>query len=144
MGYACTCGDASLCHVPCLGRHTWHRYTTSRCRYLQYRRDGSAAQFFVIRFRERPRIVDSRPITFQTWSRTPSGDAVLVYFTTGTPQCHGVHATVHETDDAIEIALRGGTPPDAVGKMCTMIAVQGSLLVPLENPLAERRVLSVV
>ncbi|SKY44379.1 Uncharacterised protein [Mycobacteroides abscessus subsp. bolletii] len=81
---------------------------------------------------------------FQTWSRTPSGDAVLVYFTTGTPQCHGVHATVHETDDAIEIALRGGTPPDAVGKMCTMIAVQGSLLVPLENPLAEQRVLSVV
>ncbi|SHS42953.1 Uncharacterised protein [Mycobacteroides abscessus subsp. abscessus] len=95
-------------------------------------------------FENDPRIVDSRPITFQTWSRTPSGDAVLVYFTTGTPQCHGVHATVHETDDAIEIALRGGTPPDAVGKMCTMIAVQGSLLVPLENPLAERRVLSVV
>lgn len=95
-------------------------------------------------FENDPRIVDSRPITFQTWSRTPSGDAVLVYVTTGTPQCHGVHATVHETDDAIEIALRGGTPPDAVGKMCTMIAVQGSLLVPLENPLAERRVLSVV
>ncbi|WP_457062480.1 hypothetical protein [Mycobacteroides abscessus] len=95
-------------------------------------------------FENDPRIVDSRPITFQTWSRAPSGDAVLVYFTTGTPQCHGVHATVHETDDAIEITLRGGTPPDAVGKMCTMIAVQGSLLVPLENPLAERRVLSVV
>ncbi|SKH97248.1 Uncharacterised protein [Mycobacteroides abscessus subsp. massiliense] len=95
-------------------------------------------------FEDDPRIVDSHPVTFQTWSRTPSGDAVLVYFTTGTPQCHGVHATVRETDDAIEIALRGGTPPDAVGKMCTMIAIHGSLLVPLENPLAERRVLSVV
>ncbi len=94
-------------------------------------------------FDDNPRIVDSRPMAFDTWSRSPDGNAVTVYFTSGTPQCHGAHATVHETDDTVEIALRGGTPPEAVGKMCILIAVQGSLSVPLENPLGDRRLLSV-
>ncbi|MGH3726076.1 MAG: hypothetical protein ACRDUS_18355 [Mycobacterium sp.] len=94
-------------------------------------------------FEDNARIVDSRPMRFDAWSRSPDGNAVIVYFTSGTPQCHGVHATVHETDDAVEIALRGGTLPEAVGKMCIMIAVQGSLEVPLENPLGDRHVLSV-
>ncbi|MEU9805864.1 hypothetical protein [Mycobacterium sp. NPDC050853] len=94
-------------------------------------------------FEDDPRIVDSRPVPFDIWSRSPDGNAVIVHFTSGTPQCHGVHATVHETDDAVEIALRGGTPPEAVDKMCIMIALQGSLVVPLESPLRDRRVLSV-
>ncbi len=93
-------------------------------------------------FEDDPRIVDSRPMTFDTWSRSPDGDAVIVHFTSGTPQCHGVHATVRETDDAVEIALHGGTPPESVGKACILIAVQGSLAVPLANPLGDRRVLS--
>lgn len=94
-------------------------------------------------FADDARIVDSRPMTFETWSRSPDVNAVVVYFTSGTPQCHGVHATVLETDDAVEIALRGGTPPEAVNKACILIAVQGSLTVPLANPLGDRRVLSV-
>jgi hypothetical protein len=91
-------------------------------------------------FRDDARILGSRPLTFDTWSRSPDGNDVIVHFTSGTPQCHGVHATVHETDDAVEIALRGGTPPEAVGKACILIAVQGSLQVPLANPLGDRQV----
>lgn len=94
-------------------------------------------------FEDNTRIVDSHPLRFDAWSRPPDGNSVIVYFTSGTPQCNGVHATVQETDDTVEIALRGGTPPEAVGKMCVMIALQGSLEVPLENPLGDRRVLSV-
>lgn len=94
-------------------------------------------------FEDDPRILDSRPMTFDTWSSSPDGNAVIVHFTSGTPQCHGVHATVRETDDAVEIALRGGTPPEAVGKACILIAVQGTVAVPLANPLGDRRVLSV-
>ncbi|QCH26196.1 hypothetical protein [Mycobacteroides salmoniphilum] len=94
-------------------------------------------------FQDDARILGSRPMTFDTWSRSADGNAVIVHFTSGTPQCHGVHAAAHETDDAVEIALRGGTPPEAVGKACILIAVQGSLSVPLDNPLGDRRVLSV-
>ncbi|WP_078293673.1 hypothetical protein [Mycobacterium sp. D16R24] len=93
-------------------------------------------------FEDDARILDSRPSTFDTWSRSPDGNAVVVHFTSGTPQCHGVHATVRETDDAVEIALRGGTPREAVGRACVLIAVQGSLAVPLANPLGDRPVLS--
>ncbi|MGV0582429.1 MULTISPECIES: hypothetical protein [Mycobacteroides] len=94
-------------------------------------------------FEDDARILDSRPMTFDTWSRSPDSTAVIVYFTSGTPQCHGVHATVRETDDAVAVALRGGTPPEAAGKACILIAVQGSLAVPLATPLGDRRVLSV-
>ncbi|BAY00116.1 hypothetical protein MSTE_04824 [Mycobacteroides stephanolepidis] len=93
-------------------------------------------------FEDDARILDSRPMTFDTWSRSADDSAVIVHFTSGTPQCHGVHATVRETADAVEIALRGGTPPEAVGKACILIAVQGSLTVPLATPLADRSVLS--
>ncbi len=94
-------------------------------------------------FEDDARVLGSRPMTFDAWSRSPDGNAVIVHFTSGTPQCHGVHATVRETDDAVEIALHGGTPPEAVGKACILIAVQGSLTVPLASPLGDRRVLSV-
>jgi hypothetical protein len=92
-------------------------------------------------FTDNPAIVDPHPLPVQSWSRV--GDGLAVNFTTGTPQCYGVHATVQEAPDTVTVDLRGGTLPEAVGQACIMIAVAGTLEVPLAAPLGERRVLSV-
>ncbi|WP_101951319.1 hypothetical protein [Mycobacterium sp. 3519A] len=94
-----------------------------------------------VAFTDNPSIVDPQPMPIQSWSR--AGDrAVAVHFTTGTPACNGVHATVHETADAVTIDLKGGALPPVAGRMCIMLAVTGTLVVPLQSPLGDRQVLS--
>lgn len=94
-------------------------------------------------FTDNPAIVDPRPMPAESFSRSADDRAVAVHFTTGTPQCYGVHATVQETHAAVTVELRGGTLPEAVGRACIMIAVSGTLDVPLQSPLGNRQVLSV-
>jgi hypothetical protein len=94
-------------------------------------------------FKDNPSIVDPRPMPIESWSRVGSDRAVAVHFTTGTPACNGVHATVRETADAVTIDLSGGSLPRSAGRMCIMLAVTGTLEVPLQNPLGDRQVLSV-
>ena len=65
-----------------------------------------------------------------------------VHFTTGTPECYGVHATVAETAETVTVELREGTLPGAVRRACIMIAVSGTLEVPLQGPLGDRQVVS--
>jgi hypothetical protein len=79
----------------------------------------------------------------QSFSRVSGYRAVAVHFTTGTPECYGVHATVTETPDAVSIELHSGTRPEAAERACIMIAVSGTLDVPLNAPLGTRQVLSV-
>lgn len=93
-------------------------------------------------FTDNPAIVDTHPATIDSWSRTAGADAVAVNFTSGTPACSGVHATAVETTDTVTVDLQGGTLPEAVGRMCIMLAVFGTLEVPLQAPLGDRRVLS--
>jgi hypothetical protein len=78
----------------------------------------------------------------ESWSRVGNDRAVAVHFTTGTPACNGVHATTIETADSVTVALAGGSLPASVGRMCIMLAVTGTLLVPLQTPLGDRQVLS--
>ena len=93
-------------------------------------------------FTDNPTIVDARPMPVESWSRVGDDRAVAVHFTTGTPACNGVHATTHETADAVTIDLKGGSLPASAGRMCIMLAVTGTLVVPLQSPLGERQVLS--
>ena len=93
-------------------------------------------------FTDNPAIVDTHPAAIDSWSRAATADAVAVNFTSGTPACSGVHATAVETTDTVTVDLRGGTLPEAVGRMCIMLAVFGTLEVPLQAPLGDRRVLS--
>ncbi|KUH94542.1 hypothetical protein [Mycobacterium sp. IS-3022] len=93
-------------------------------------------------FTDNPAIVDAHPMRAESFSRSADDRAIGVHFTTGTPQCYGVHATVQETPDVVTVALRGGTLPEAVGRACIMIAVSGTLDVALENPLGARQVLT--
>lgn len=93
-------------------------------------------------FVDDPLIVDPRPLPIESWSRTARPDTIAVQFSTGVPQCSGVHASVHETAEAVTVELLGGTPPDAVGRMCIMLAVFGTVEVPLQTPLGDRAVLS--
>ena len=62
----------------------------------------------------------------ESWSRAGTDRAVVVHFTTGTPECFGVYATVTETADSVSVELRGGTLPEA-GTRSIMIAVSGTL-----------------
>ena len=96
-----------------------------------------------VAFTDNPSIVDAHPQPAESWSRVDDVRAVAVHFTTGTPHCYGVHADVVETAENVTIELRGGTLPEAVGRACIMIAVSGTLEVPLQSPLGDRQVLSV-
>ncbi|OBG95716.1 hypothetical protein A5698_14970 [Mycobacterium sp. E136] len=93
-------------------------------------------------FTDNPAIVDPHPLRAESYNRVPGDRAVGVHFTTGTPQCYGVHATVQETAETVTVALVGGTLPEAVGRPCIMIAVSGILDVPLQEPLGTRQVLT--
>ncbi|MFO7162214.1 MAG: hypothetical protein DIU75_002590 [Mycolicibacterium hassiacum] len=95
-----------------------------------------------VRFVDNPAIVDSHPLRPDAFSRVPGDNAVAVHFTTGVPECYGVRATVSETAEAVTVALRGGVVPEAVGRPCIMMAVVGTLEVPLAAPLGSRAVLA--
>lgn len=91
-------------------------------------------------FTDNSAIVDPHLTRVESFSR--DGDRLLVNFTAGTPDCFGVHLMTQETPDAVVIDLRGGTPPEAVGKMCIALAVHGSAEVRLHAPLGVRQVLA--
>ncbi|MFE2961605.1 hypothetical protein ACWCW7_01185 [Nocardia tengchongensis] len=88
-----------------------------------------------------PSIVSPHGIPFDSWTRI-APDKIAVNFQTGSPECYGVDASVTETSTTVTVDLKSGTRPDAVGKMCTMIAVFGNLEIPLKAPLGDRKVLS--
>lgn len=94
-------------------------------------------------FTDEPAIIEVHPMQPQAWSRTADERIVRLHFTTGTPECFGVTAGVHETAEDVIVDLRSGTLPHAAGRACIMLAVFGGLDVPLQNPLGARRVLSV-
>jgi len=102
-------------------------------------RAGPAGVVFV----DNPAIVDAHPMPAESFSRVPGDDAVAVHFTTGTPECYGVHAVVTETAQTVSVELQSGSLPEAVGRACIMIAVSGTLEVPLNGPLGARQVVSV-
>src|SRR5262245_47586002 len=93
-------------------------------------------------FTDNSSIVDPRPLPVESWSRVGNDRAVAVHFTSGTPACNGVHATTQETPDAVTVTLTGGSLPPVAGRMCIMLAVTGTLVVPLRSPLGDRQVLS--
>lgn len=93
-------------------------------------------------FHDNPAIVDPHPMAAQSFTRSPDDRSITVHFTTGTPECFGVHATVQETPETVTVELRGGTLPEAVGRACIMIGVFGAIDVPLQNPLGARPVVS--
>ena len=59
------------------------------------------------------------------------------------PSASGYSASVRETTETVTVELHAGSPPEAVGRMYIMIAVFGTLDVPLQSPLGDREVLSV-
>jgi hypothetical protein len=93
-------------------------------------------------FTDNPSIVDPRPMPVESWNRVGGDRAVEVHFTTGTPACNGVHATTRETADSVTIDLKGGSLPVSAGRMCILLAMTGTLDVPLQAPLGDRQVLS--
>jgi hypothetical protein len=95
-----------------------------------------------VAFADNSSIVDARPMPVESWSRVGNDRAVAVHFTSGTPACNGVHATTQETADAVTVTLTGGSQPTVAGRMCIMLAVTGTLVVPLKSPLGDRQVLS--
>lgn len=94
-------------------------------------------------FADNPAIVDAHRMPAESFSRVPGDRAVAVHFTTGTPECYGVHATVAETAQTVDVELQSGSLPEAVGRACIMIAVSGTVEVPLQSPLGDRQVRSV-
>lgn len=93
-------------------------------------------------FVDTPHIVDSHPLQVESWTVQDGGRTLRLRFTAGTPECFGVHATVLETAHTVEVRLRSGARPESVARACIMIAVSGTLDVPLAEPLAHRTVLT--
>jgi hypothetical protein len=91
-------------------------------------------------FVDNPSIVAPHATRIESWTR--SGEGLAVNFTAGTPDCFGVQVTAQETDQAVTVDLRGGTPPESVGRMCIALAVRGTVQVPLQGPLGDRQVLA--
>ncbi|WP_316576102.1 hypothetical protein [Nocardia canadensis] len=91
------------------------------------------------RFTPDPTIVNPHPLPFTSWTRL-SDNTIGVNFQTGNPECYGVDVTVTESATAVTVALRAGTRADAVGKMCTMNAVFGTVEIVLAAPLGSRQV----
>jgi len=75
------------------------------------------------------------------WVRAESvgDDRVRVFFTASNPECAGQSVQVEETDEAVTIALREGTLPEAPG-VCAAVAVQASMVVRTRAPLGERAI----
>jgi hypothetical protein len=93
-------------------------------------------------FTDNPGIVDPHPMRAESFSRAADDRVIAVHFTTGTPQCYGVHASVQENAESVTVELHGGTLPESVGRACIMIAVSGILDVRLQSPLGARQVLT--
>lgn len=92
-------------------------------------------------FDSRTDIVGATATMFESWSEVDD-HTVAVHFVTGTPECYGAYATVEETDTTVIVTLRTGALPEAADKMCILVAVFGSLDVPLSRPLGDRHVLN--
>ena len=92
-------------------------------------------------FTANPAIVGGAPMPFDSWSPV-APDRIAVNFQIGSPDCYGVDAATTETATTVTVALRSGRLPEAAGRMCTMIAVFGTLDIPLKQPLGNRKVLS--
>ncbi|ATL70715.1 hypothetical protein [Nocardia terpenica] len=92
-------------------------------------------------FTANPAIVGARVLPFDSWSRV-APDRIAVNFQIGSPDCYGVDVSAAETDSTVTITLREGTLPEATGRMCTMIAVFGTVEVQLKQPVGNRKVLS--
>jgi len=90
-------------------------------------------------FTARPDIVDAAPLTVRSYSRV-ADDRISLQFETGTPECFGVAPAVTESDDVVTVELLGGRLPETRDRMCIMIAVSGTVEVPLDAPLGERAV----
>ncbi|TCN52648.1 hypothetical protein EV641_1075 [Rhodococcus sp. SMB37] len=88
-------------------------------------------------FSARPDIVEAHPLTITSFSRV-GDDRLSLHFETGTPECFGVDPTMTETDDVVTVTLMGGTLPEAQDRMCIMVAVFGTVEVPLQSPLGDR------
>jgi hypothetical protein len=92
-------------------------------------------------FVDNPAIDDPHPLTPQSWSRLDPEPQVELNFEIGSPECYGVHATVQETDQAVVVTLTSGRRYLRTHMVCTMIMVQGKIVVPLANPVGDRAVL---
>ncbi|MCK0089578.1 hypothetical protein HCA61_09425 [Rhodococcus sp. HNM0563] len=88
-------------------------------------------------FSARPDIVDAHPLTITSYSRIDD-NRLSLHFETGTPECFGVAPAVIETEDVVTVSLEGGTLPEAQDSMCIMVAVFGTIEVPLQSPLGDR------
>lgn len=91
-------------------------------------------------FLDNPWILNPHATDIESWSRTGAG--LSVNFVGGTPDCFAVHVTTQETPETVTVHMRGGTPPEAVGRMCLALAVDGRVDVPLQGPLGGRQVLA--
>ncbi|KAA0023769.1 hypothetical protein [Antrihabitans cavernicola] len=97
-----------------------------------------------IAFTPNPTIVNPHPLAFQSWNPAGEhGERVALHFTIGSPSCYGVDGNVvSETDTTVTVDLRSGSLPEAAGKMCSMIAVFGTVELPLQASLGTRNVIT--
>lgn len=89
---------------------------------------------------QRDNLENEKEIRWSRYQREDAQQSVRVFFQAGTPTCYGQRATVTETERTVTIRVYEGTVPGAPDS-CTADAMYASLLVELDAPLGNRRLL---
>lgn len=84
-------------------------------------------------------LTDEKAVEWIRYERI-SPHRLRVFFTTGDPKCYGSRAIVRQSSTQVAVAVIVGVLPGAP-KQCTAIGRYASLLVTLDAPLGDRRVI---
>ncbi|GAA1149724.1 hypothetical protein GCM10009672_22660 [Nesterenkonia lutea] len=88
---------------------------------------------------ETPEMVAEHLSAWQNYTVVSDTELQLSFYT-GNPACYGVRSVVEEDEEVIRVATISGTLLDAVDSACTQEARHVSLIVELDEPVADREV----
>lgn len=85
-------------------------------------------------------LVDAEPVRLSDWE-TVSDDVLRVHFRAGPSECFGASVDVEESDDSIRVNVSVGYLESAASADCAAIALDSSVDIHLESPIADRQVI---
>lgn len=91
----------------------------------------------VLRSDEEP--VDPDPVPINRWEQVGE-DELLLYVTSGPPECEGAAVDLSEAEDEIRVGVSVGVRASRGEMACAAVAVESVVEVALESPVGDREV----